>query len=72
MSDSRSPSLLGWVACGRGLRRTKQAFRTMSEYDVWVSERDVNDGDLGRPEPSERIQPLKSADDGWAPTSAPA
>jgi hypothetical protein len=71
MSVPRSLSLLGWVACGRGLRRTKQAFRTMSEYDVWVSERDVNDGGLGRPDQSERIQPLESTDDGSAPTSAP-
>ena len=63
MSDPRSPSLLGWVACGRGLRRSKPPFRTMSEYDVWVSERDVTEGDLARPGRSERIEQLTRADD---------
>ncbi len=63
MSVPRSPSLLGWVACGRGLRRSKHVVRTMSEYDVWVSERDVIEGGLGRPARSERIQQLTVADD---------
>jgi hypothetical protein len=72
MSDPRSPSLLGWVACGRGLRRSKHAFRTMSEYDVWVSERDVDEGGLGRPARSERIQQLRRTDDDPAPTSSSA
>jgi hypothetical protein len=69
MSDPRSPSLLGWVACGRGLRRTKHAFRTMSEYDVWVSERDVNEAGFARPDRGQRIQQLTRPDDDPAPTS---
>ena len=72
MSDSRFPSLLGWVACGRGLRRSKQAFHTMTEYDVWVSDRDANEPAHGRPDRDERIQQLTGNDDRSRPVSSSA
>jgi hypothetical protein len=61
MYATRSSSPLGWIACGRGLRRSKQAFAAMSEYDLWVPDHGaIEDGP--RPDRNARARQLGGDD----------